>query len=307
VAVVALVGGRLAADGRMSIGDLVAAAGLTQFLIGPFSRISMVIAELARSRASAGRIAEVLSAPAAVVSGTASVASPACGAVELRHVATGSLEDVSFTVATGELVGVAALAPSDAHALIACLARDVDPESGTVAIDDVDFALLDLDELRAALVVSHHHSHLFGGRLIDNITAVTPDGTDVAAALAASATDEVASTLPDGVDTEMTERGRSLSGGQRQRVTLARALAADPPVLVLHDPTTAVDAATEATIADGLVRLRAGRTTIVVTTSPGLLAVTDRVVVIEDGRTVDEGTHATLLARAGRYRSVVVA
>jgi len=128
-----------------------------------------------------------------------------------------------------------------------------------------------------------------------------------AAALVASAADEVIASLPGGVDTDLTERGQSLSGGQRQRLALARALAAEPPVLVLHEPTTAVDAVTEARIAAGLRSHRAGRTTVVVTTSPALLAAADVVVLLEGGRVVDTGTHADLVARNPRYAEVVLA
>jgi putative ABC transport system ATP-binding protein len=109
------------------------------------------------------------------------------------------------------------------------------------------------------------------------------------------------------VDTWLGERGRTLSGGQRQRVALARALAADAPLLVLHDPTTAIDAATEARVAAGLRAHRAGRPTIVVTSSPTLLAVADRVVVVADGVLRARGTHAELLAADDAYREVVAA
>ena len=128
-----------------------------------------------------------------------------------------------------------------------------------------------------------------------------PDGV-----LTASAADEVAATLPSGTATTVTERGRSLSGGQRQRVALARALATEAPVLVLHDPTTAVDTVTEARIAAGVANLRRTRTTIVVTTSPALLTVTDRVVLLEDGRVAAEGTHAELVRTEAAYRAAVL-
>jgi len=119
--------------------------------------------------------------------------------------------------------------------------------------------------------------------------------------------DEVAATLPDGLDTVLGDGARTLSGGQRQRIALARALAADPPVLVVHDPTTAVDTVTEARIAIGLREMRSGRTTVLVTTSPALLAVTDRVIVLHEGKVSAEGTHAGLVASDVTYRETVLA
>jgi putative ABC transport system ATP-binding protein len=126
------------------------------------------------------------------------------------------------------------------------------------------------------------------------------------AALVAAGADEVVAALPAGLDTVLDERGRSLSGGQRQRLALARALAADPPVLVLHDPTTAVDTVTESRVAEGLRAFRRDRTTIVVTTSPALLAVTDRVVLLDEGAVTAQGTHTALVAEHSRYRTAVL-
>lgn len=117
---------------------------------------------------------------------------------------------------------------------------------------------------------------------------------------------QVAQSLPDGEDTAVSERGRSLSGGQRQRVALARALAADRPVLVVHDPTTAVDTVTEAGIATGVREIRKGRTTVLVTNSPALLSVTDRVVLLEDGQVTDIASHADLIHRHETYRAAVL-
>ncbi|MGH3931682.1 MAG: ATP-binding cassette domain-containing protein, partial [Pseudonocardiaceae bacterium] len=128
----------------------------------------------------------------------------------------------------------------------------------------------------------------------------------IESALSVAAVDEVAQSLPRGVDTVISERGRSLSGGQRQRVALARALVTDAPVLLVHDPTTAVDAVTEARIAAGIREARRGRTTIMVTTSPALLAVTDRVVVLDGGTITVEGRHADLVGEHESYRAAVL-
>lgn len=307
LALVALVGGRLAAQGRISVGELVAAVGLAQFLIGPFSRVSWIAALIARARASAGRVAAVLALPPAVSDGGQRLPRSIRGEVTLQGVTHAGLHGLDLRFGAGQLVGVVVPDPAAAAALLACLGRRVDPEGGTVEVDGVPLTSLNLDDALAAVLVAAHDAPLFAGTLADNVTRNgLAEAARLDAALAASAADEVASNLTDGVDTVLTELGRSLSGGQRQRVALARALVADPPVLVLHDPTTAVDAVTEQRIAAGLRAARTGRATLVVTTSPGLLAAADRVVLLQDGEAVAEGTHAGLLGSDERYRAAVL-
>ncbi|SFQ59109.1 putative ABC transport system ATP-binding protein [Amycolatopsis arida] len=310
IAIVALVGGWLAMAGAISVGQLVAAVGLAQFLLTPFQIFSWVNGQLAQGRASADRIASVLAAPYATGSG-APVPEPVSGGLRLRGVGHGALRDVTFEVEPGELVGVVAPDPAGATALLECLGREVDPAAGTVELDGVPLTELDPEALRAAVVVAAHDADLFEGTLLDNVLPATRSGEGgggerVRRALAAAAADEVAASLPDGPRTVLAERARSLSGGQRQRVALARALAADPPVLVVHDPTTAVDAVTEARIAGALRELRRGRTTVVVATSPALLAATDRVVLLAGGTVAAEGPHTDLVATRTDYREVVL-
>lgn len=309
IAIVALVGGRLAAQGAISIGGLVTAVGLAHFLPGPLSIVAWVNGELAQARASATRVASVLAAPAAVTSGTAGLPDPIQGRIRLRGVSHAALRELSIDIAPGELVGVVTPAPAAATALLECLGRDADPAAGSVELDGVAISELDPGDVRAAILVAAHDADLFEGSVIDNVTAAVPgagNNSGVGRALSAAAVDEVARSLPGGVDTVISERGQSLSGGQRQRVALARALATDPPVLLVHDPTTAVDAVTEARIAAGIRQLRQGRTTIMVTTSPALLAVTDRVVVLDGGAVTLEGKHADLVRAHDSYRAAVL-
>ncbi|MDX3797936.1 ABC transporter ATP-binding protein [Streptomyces sp. AK04-3B] len=313
LALVALVGGQLAARGDIGVGELVSSVALALFLIGPLSEFSWVYAELAQGRASAGRIAGVLDAERAVSVAPASgrVPVPRAGGgpglpLRLRGLAHGPLRDLHLEVAAGETVGVVSTDPADASALLRCLGRRCDPDAGTVELDGTDLTALDLTELRAALLVAEHDADLFEGTLLENVTAVAPSDAPVAAVLTASAADEVVRTLPDGSATPVTARGRSLSGGQRQRVALARALAADAPVLVLHEPTTAVDAVTEVRIAAGIREIRAGRTTVLVTNSAALLAVTDRVVLLDGGRLAASGGHEQLVRACAPYRTAVL-
>ncbi|MFD7657102.1 ABC transporter ATP-binding protein [Actinosynnema sp. NPDC059797] len=308
LAVVALVGGRLAASGAITVGELVAAVGLAQFLLWPLSVFSWVTGLLAQARASAARIAEVLAAPPVVPPGSAPLPVPLRGRVELAGVTSGTLRGASLTAEPGELLGVVARDPADAVSLLAVLAREVDPVEGSVALDGVPLSDLDGAALRSAVLVAAHDADLFEGTVRENVRAgVAADRDDgaVAEVLAAAGVDDVARALPDGLDAVVSARGRSLSGGQRQRVALARALAAAPPVLVVHDPTTAVDAVTEVSLASGVKRVRAGLTTIAVATSPALLTAADRVVFLVDGAVAASGAHADLLADED-YRLVVL-
>jgi putative ABC transport system ATP-binding protein len=184
-----------------------------------------------------------------------------------------------------------------------CLGRTEDPASGVVELDGVPLPDLDPAELRTAVLVAAHDAALFDGTLGENIGA-TPGAES---AMAAASADEVADALPLGTAAEVGEGGRSLSGGQRQRVALARALNARRAVLVVHDPTTAVDAVTEARIAAGVREFRHGRTTVLVTNSPALLAVTDRVVLLDAGRVTADGPHADLVRGHATYRTAVLA
>ncbi|MEC3981391.1 ABC transporter ATP-binding protein, partial [Amycolatopsis sp. H20-H5] len=228
--------------------------------------------------------------------------SPPAGHIRFDGVGHGSRRAVDLDIAAGELVGVVTTDPATATDLLACLDRSADPADGTVRVDGVDLSTVDPSRVREVVLVAAHDAALFEGTLTANVGA----SPDAAEAMTASAADEVAAALPRGAATMVTERGRSLSGGQRQRVALARALAAGAPVLVVHDPTTAVDTVTEARIAAGLARLRRGRTTILVTTSPALLAVTDRVIVLDGGAVAAQGTHAALVHERADYREAVL-
>lgn len=198
----------------------------------------------------------------------------------------------------------------DASALIDLLSGYVRSEgAGTVRVGGRRIGEIPHGQRRTCLLVEHHNSDLFSGTLESNLAVVgDADESAVRAALDASCAADVVELHPDGLAHPVVERGASLSGGQRQRWTLARALAADPDVLVLHDPTTSVDAVTEQAIADGIRRLRAtsGRTTIVVTSSPALLAAADRVVLVGDGRVQAQGSHRELVDACCGYREVVV-
>ncbi|MCE3554389.1 ABC transporter ATP-binding protein/permease [Pseudonocardia sp. RS11V-5] len=302
LAAIALVGGRLAATGEISVGQLVSAVGLAQFLVDPLQELGWVNERLAQARASAARIAGILGARPAVAGGSAALPERVAGAVQVRGLQHGPLRGLDMDARPGELLGVAAADAGDAVALLDCLAREADQERGTITLDGVPLGDYPPETARSAVLVAAHDTALFTGTVAENVTAA---GRDPGPALAAARADQVLETLTAGADTVVAEQGRTLSGGQRQRIALARALAADAPVLVLHDPTTAVDSVTESEIADGLATLRHARTTLLVTSSPALLAVADRVLLVEGGRVVAEDRHDRLLRSHPRYREVV--
>ncbi|MGW5070646.1 ABC transporter ATP-binding protein [Streptomyces cyaneofuscatus] len=306
IALVALVGGRLVLSGSIGLGALVSAVGLALFLPGPIAVLAWVGAELAKARASAARIADVLAAPGETTGGTTEPAAPSAGELRLHGLGHAGLHGIDLTVRPGEHLGIVVTDTAHAATLLHCLARRCDPDRGRVELDGTPVTELAPAALRSALLVAEHDAQLFDGTLLDNVTAAAPAGADPQPAMDAAAVDEVAATLPGGTSGRIGERGSSLSGGQRQRVALARALAADRSVLVVHDPTTAVDAATEARIATGIRRARTGRTTVLVTSSPALLAATDRVVLIDGGTITAEAPHEDLVRDHPVYRTAVL-
>ncbi|MFJ7058103.1 ABC transporter ATP-binding protein [Streptomyces microflavus] len=306
IALVALVGGRLVLSGSIGLGALVSAVGLALFLPGPISVLAWVGAELARARASAARIAGVLAAPGETTGGTAEPATPTTGELRLHDLGHAGLDGIDLTVRPGEHLGIVVTDAADTATLLHCLARRCDPDRGRIELDGTPVTELAPAALRSTLLVAEHDAQLFDGTLLDNVTAAAPAGADPQPAMDAAAVDEVAATLPGVTAGRIGERGSALSGGQRQRVALARALAADRSVLVVHDPTTAVDAATEARIATGIRHARTGRTTVLVTSSPALLAATDRVILIDGGTITAEAPHEDLVRDHPVYRTAVL-
>lgn len=307
LAVVIWLGGRLALDGALSAGELVTFTGLAAFLAIPLATFAEVGDVWAGGLASARRIARQLDAPVPIDDPVAGDV-PLGGAVELRGVGHGPLLGLDLDVADGELVGIVAADPDAGAAVTDLLARRVDPDDGTVAVGGVDLRRLALDRLRAHVVVERgHHPWLLEGSLGDNVALGDPSASDdrVLAALTAAAGDDLTA-RHRALDHPVAERGLGLSGGQRQRVAVARALLPAPPVLVLEDPTSALDSLTEQRLAERLRTARRGRTTVVVTTSPTVLAHCDRVVLLDGGRVARSGRHDALLADPV-YRAVVVA
>ncbi|MFJ4791888.1 ABC transporter transmembrane domain-containing protein [Kitasatospora purpeofusca] len=307
-------GARQAAEGRISIGTLVAVYGATAFLAAPLRILGEAAHAWSVARVSAGRAVRVLSLTRTDGDGA--------GANALAEPARSDLYDpvTGLTARAGELTAVVCGDPDFAGALAERLGGHVPVAEGgqaepSVRLGGVELDTVPLAEARAAVLVHDKEPVLLSGTLAALFDIPASGRVDPAEALAAARAEDVLDALVDGsvgltgrgeaMRAEITERGRSLSGGQRQRLALARALLADPPVLVLDEPTSAVDAHTESRIAAGLRKNREGRTTVVLATSPLLLDRADRVVLVRDGRVAASGSHRELMRGEPAYRAVV--
>ncbi|MFL6106244.1 MAG: ABC transporter transmembrane domain-containing protein [Marmoricola sp.] len=299
VVVVVWLGARFAVQGRISPGELVAFYGYAAFLVLPLRTATEAANKWIRAHVSARRIVKVLALEPEIEEPRLAAGAPPLDS-ELIDVKSG------LRVRPGVLTAVVSEPAGDAAQVVDRLGRFADGDVlwGGVRLDALPRALV-----RERIVVSDTSAILFAGRLADQlagIRAADPDRDErLARALHAAATADVLEALPEGLDSLVAEKGRSFSGGQRQRLILARALARDPEVLILVESTSAVDAHTEARIAERLVENRAGRTTIVTTSSPLMLSRADVVVFLEDGEVVAEGRHADLLTTFPAYRAVV--
>ncbi len=314
VVLVTGVGAHLAAAGEITPGQLVAFYGYTAFLTMPMRTATEFVDKLTRSRVAARRIATILSVePDHALSDEqprAAFDDRVAGGSPLEEV----LDDLSrgaplvdptsgVVIEPGRLTAIVSARPEETSVIAHRLARTTPGRHGVrwggVPVDD-----LPIDAVRARIVVSESDPHLFSGPVREALGG-SSDGERYAAIEVASATDAL-DALEGGMDGELEERGRTLSGGQRQRVALARALLRDPDVLVLVEPTSAVDAHTEARVAERLARHRAGRTSVLITASPLLLDRADTVLLVEHGRVTAQGRHHDLLRSTPAYRRVVL-
>ena len=315
-------GGHQVLDGRLTLGELVAFNVYVVMLIWPLRMLGMILAQGQRAAASAERVREVLET-APVITDRADGAplpphGPHGGRGEIRF------EDVRFayapelpvvldgfdlTVAAGESVALVGATGSGKTTVARLIPRFYDVVGGRVLVDGVDVRHLRLSALRKAVGLVFEDTFLFSDSIGANIAFADPDAPRDAVVRAArlAGADEFIAALPQGYDTPIGERGYSLSGGQRQRIAIARAILADPRVLILDDATSSVDPTKEHEIRDALTEVMRDRTTIVIAHRPATIALADRVVLIGDGRVLADGTHRSLLATSAAYREVLAA
>lgn len=294
LAVVTWLAARLAAQGELTIGELVAVYGYVAVLIGPVAFFVQMAYDLNRAVVAARRVVRLLRLEPEPDEGTRPAPD---GPAELHDPASG------VRVAPGRLVALVAVRPAEAAAVVDRLGRygPTGVTWGGTPLDAVPLA-----DVRARILVADNEADLFAGPLREVVAAErTADGAALRRAVYAAAAEDVVRGLPDGVDSAVAGQGRSLSGGQRQRVRLVRALLADPEVLLAVEPTSALDAHTEATVAERLREARAGRTTLVTSTSPLVLDRVDEVLFLVDGKVAASGPHRRLLDREPEYRALV--
>lgn len=294
LAVVTWLAARLAAQGQLSIGELVAVYGYVAVLIGPVAFFIQMVYELSRGVVAARRVVALLRLePAPDIGELAAPAEPA-----VLHD-----PDSGVRVVPGRLTALVGARPGDALAVVDRLGRYAPSVAtwGEVRLDAIP-----LDQVRARILVADNEADLFAGPLTEVVSGRRERPAEaVARAVHAAAADDIVQGLPEGLDSAVAAQGRSLSGGQRQRVRLVRALLAEPEVLLAVEPTSALDAHTEAAVARRLHAERSGRTTVVTTTSPLVLDHADTVHYLVDGKVAASGGHRRLLAEEPGYRALV--
>ncbi len=313
LAVVLLLGGNLVISGSITLGEFTAFYAYMAMLIGPTRFLGTALGMAQRAVASGNRMFEVLDREPRVTSPPGAPALPAGpGRVELRGVSLSydghrdALVDLDLDVEAGRTVALVGPTGSGKTSLVALVARLYDPASGVVRVDGADVRDVDVGSLRSEVAFVADESFLFSASVAENIAYARPGATREEIELAArrAQADEFIAELPDGYDTVVGERGLTLSGGQRQRIAIARALVANPRVLVLDDATSSVDARTESAIKGGLREALAGRTTFVVAHRLSTISLADEIVVMEGGRIVDRGGHGELMGRCPLYAEI---
>lgn len=308
-----LVGGIFMINGQLTAGELLAFSSLTWALANPLRNLGMLLNDIQRFFASSNMIIELFYSQPTIVSryGAKEKTGRFEGRVEFDHVTVnvnGSevLKDVTFTLEPGQTLGVMGSTGSGKTTLINTLARFYEPSKGAVKVDGVDICKWKLEDLRSSIGMAMQDVFLFSDSVDGNIAYGNPNLTEeeMRGFAEAAAADSFIRRMEEGYDTIVGERGVGLSGGQRQRIALARALAMKPPILVLDDTTSAVDMETEQYIQEQLRKLEFSCTKIIIAQRITSVKDADQIIVMDEGRIVEQGTHAQLLDKRGYYYGI---
>jgi ATP-binding cassette subfamily B protein len=305
------IGGMQIIEGQLTLGEYVQFIIYLNLLSTAAQQLSQAYERLQQGSAAAGRIGEVLLRRPDIADAPDAIALPLAGDLRFEGVGVrvgGSwvLRDVDITVPAGTTLGIVGATGAGKSTLIGLVGRVRDPEAGRITLDGHDLRKLKLESLRRAVAYVPQETLLFGMSLRANITlglSGIPDERLEAAARAARRTNDLAQ-LPQGLDTSVGERGATLSGGQKQRTAIARALVRDPRILLMDDSLASVDAQTAAEIIGELGKARGGRTSLIVSQRLAAVRDADQIVVLDEGRVIERGTHASLLRQGGRYAAM---
>lgn len=304
------VGGGMIIDGNMTIGDFFAFTLYLGFMIAPIVQMSNIGSQITEAFAGLDRMEEVLSMDRENENANRTVVLDAInGDVEFRNVVFEYEEDkpvlrgINFDAPAGSVTALVGSSGSGKTTIAGLAASFLTPKSGTVTVDGIDLSTITLDSYRSKLGVVLQDDFLFEGTIRENILFPRPEASkeDLLEAVAAAHVNEFTDRFDDGLDTLIGERGVKLSGGQRQRITIARAILANPRILILDEATSNLDTESEAYIQESLTRLMSGRTTFVIAHRLSTIRKAEQILVIEDGQIVERGTHDDLIASEGRY------